>query len=114
MTAEELLRQFVLPIVPICIQGTFSGEDPEYCEFSVSEQPLQYAGDQVFSVLYTVTINYYVDYGVSSAAKKRNLAAAIEAAGFDYPSIIDASDDYGQRYIFETSILGDQCGKVYC
>ena len=101
MTAYELLRSAMEPLVSACVPGDYDGESQEYCVFHVDVQPNAFADGLPSALTCAVVMDWYVPRGINPIAKQKEICLALEAAGFTYPVVTDGSDSLTQRYIFE-------------
>nr|DAQ51102.1 MAG TPA: hypothetical protein [Caudoviricetes sp.] len=114
MTLNEQIIAAVTPVVPVCVPDllvTEAGETPpeEYCTFDYT-QTAGLSGDDGIDVgLARVQLHYFSPLKASTVAKRRTLAAAIEAVDtFSLPTITPATDEFGQHYVFEFDALADE------
>ena len=101
MSINELIRDAVLPIVPICEPDSYEGDAAEYCTFHYSEFPTLFADGTPDAILYSVMLHWFLPRGADPTKKKAKLRRAIFEAGCTYPSTINASDNDAQHYVFE-------------
>lgn len=101
MSINELLRNAVLPIVPICEPETYDGNSEEYCTFNYSEFPDILAEGCPDVIRYEVQLHWFLPKNQNPIKKKVKIRQALLAAGATYPSTIPAGDEAGQHYVFE-------------
>ena len=104
MSVNEVLRNAVLPHVPICEPGNYDGEEAEYCTFVIDDEPDVFAEGMPSVIRYPVILNWYLPSGANPLKKKKSLCRALAAAGFTYPSVTNASDEGGQHFVFECEL----------
>lgn len=101
MSVNEILRNAVHPIVPVCEPVSYDGEETEYCTFVIDDDPDVFAEGMPSVIRSLVILNWYLPAGVNPLAKKKRLCRALASAGFTYPSVTNASDEGGQHFVFE-------------
>lgn len=101
MSIESVVRETLLPIVPIVEPQSYDGKALEYIVFTYTELPALDADGRPGALRYLLSISWYLPRGVNPREKKRQIAEELWAAGMTYPSVTDASDDAGQHYVFE-------------
>lgn len=105
MSVERTVRGALLPIVPVVEPHSYDGKALEYIVFSYTEIPALDADGRPGALRYLLSISWYLPWGVNPREKKRQIAEELWAAGCTYPSVVDASDEDGQHYIFECEAL---------
>lgn len=105
MTVNEVLRDAVQSIVPICDPDNYSGDSAEYCTFDYTEVPDSFGDDMPQAIRYLVSLHWHLPTGVNPIAKKRQIRKALLAAGFSAPTVTNASDADGKHYVFECEYL---------
>lgn len=101
ISIESVVRTSLLPIVPIVEPHRYDGEALEYITFNYTELPGLHADGRPGALRYLLQIHWYLPHGTNPNEKKRQIAEELWAAGLTYPSVVDASDDDGQHYVFE-------------
>lgn len=101
MNLDEIIRNAVLPIVPVCEPEEYDGEEPEYCAFSYDERGAAFGDDTANALIYELTLDWYLPKGENPNSKKRRLRQALVDAGFTWPEVFNASDADGQHFVFE-------------
>ena len=101
MTINEAIKAAVEPVIPICVPGVYGGNAKEYCTFNYSEHPDMFGNDWPMCMKYLVQIHYFCETEKNPLNTKKQLRQALASSGFTYPSIIVASDDDGQHFVFE-------------
>jgi len=101
MGMEERIRDAVLPVVPTCVPNEDVGEAEEYCTFNFDEQPEMSGDDAPQAIRYLCQLHYFLPKERRPTATKKALCRALLAAGFTYPTVVNASDGAGQHYVFE-------------
>lgn len=103
MSINELLRNAILPIVPICEPHSYDGDAPVYCVFNYSILPGMYADGVPLSMKYLMQLHLYVPIGQNPLGLISEIGSAIQRAGFPCPEIQDESDSVSQHYVFAFS-----------
>ena len=106
MTVNQILREAILPIVPICEPDDYNGEATEYCTFVYDDSPNVFADGAPAVIVHPVILNWYLPHGVDPIEKKRQICRALHAAGFTYPYVTNVSDSVSQRHTFECEYAG--------
>lgn len=101
MSINEVIRNAVLPIIPICEPDAYDGDAAEYCTFHYSEHASLFAEGSPDIIMYSVMLHWFLPKGINPMKKKTELRRALIKAGFTYPSTINASDKDAQHYVFE-------------
>lgn len=101
MSVEKRIRAAVLPIVPVCELNWDPGEAEEYCTFNFDELPEMAGDDAPQAIRYLCQLHYFIPRGRRPSATKKALCRALLAAGFTYPTVVNASDGADQHYVFE-------------
>lgn len=112
MSIDELIRSAVTPIIPLCYPNYYTGDETEYCVFNYYERGMAFADDEATATVFSVQLHWYLPHGINPNAKKRQVIAALLAAGFTRPEITNASDSEGQHYVFECELGADANGNV--
>lgn len=106
MSINEVLRNTILPIVPICEPVSYDGADTEYCTFVIDDEPDIFAEGLPSAIIHQVILNWYLPAGINPLAKKKALCRALASAGFTYPTVTNASDGGGQHFVLECEWAG--------
>ena len=101
MTLEAMLREAVLPIVPICEPELYEGEAEEYCTFNATEIPEGFGDNGPRAIRYLFQLHWFLPRGKRPMKTKRELCRAVLEAGFTYPSVENASDQDSQHFVLE-------------
>lgn len=101
MSINEVLRNAILPLVPVCEPVEYDGEEAQYCTFLYDDEPSIFADGKPDAMVHLVILNWYLPVGANPIKKKRQICRALFAAGFTYPRITNASDSGGQHFVFE-------------
>lgn len=101
MAIDERIKAAVTPVVPECMADEYTGAAEEYCTFNFDELPMAHGNNRPHAVRYLIQVHYFLPKGRRPFLKKRELARALLAADFTFPTIENASDETGQHYVFE-------------
>lgn len=104
-TVNERLRSALLPIVPIVEPDVYKGNEDEYIVFSMSDIPVFFGDNEPEFIRHLISVNWYLPHGIDYVAKKRQIANALAAADFSYPTIVDIGDEQGAGFCFETEAV---------
>ena len=94
----------MLPVVPICEPGVYTGEETTYCTFNMDEMPTAHANNHPRAIRYLIQLHLFMPGGAkppSPRATKWALCRAILGAGFTYPRVENASDAETQHLVLE-------------
>lgn len=109
MSINSAIKAAVEPIVPVCKYQIYDGKQLEYCVYNYSAYPDCFSDNSPSMISYSVQLHYMCptsgkDGGYyKSIETLKKLSDALFSAGFDYPNVVDASDDVGQHYVIETN-----------
>jgi len=101
LSINEVLRNTILPIVPVCEPDSYDGDEQEYCTFVIDDDPDVFAEGMPTVNRHLVLLNWYLPTGINPLAKKRSICRALSSAGFTYPHVTNARDGKGQCFVFE-------------
>ena len=101
MSMDSLVREALLPLVPIVEPHSYDGEELEYITFQSTVLPEIHADGHPRALRHLLQVHWFLPRRVNPNAKKRAIAEELWAARLTYPSITDASDEEGQHYVFE-------------
>lgn len=112
MTVNKLIRDAVLPIVPVCEPNEYDGEAEEYCVFTVDDYPDVYAEGRAHETVHHVILDWYLPKTTDPIARKCEICNALITAGCTSPFVQTASDEIGQHFTLEFEVSGgDLYGK---
>ena len=107
MSIDKAIRAAVTPVVPICVPHLYAGSATEYCTFNYTRYPAEFSDNAPSALGYSIQVHYFLPLNDNPNAKLNRLANALFAVGFDYPQIVDATDEVGQHYVLETGLEED-------
>ena len=102
MEINEKIINAIMPIVPVCVPHMYNGTETEYCTFNYTRFPDEFFDNRPQSIVYSIQIHYYVPLGVNPEIPLEQISKALFSASFDFPQIVDATDEVCQHYVFET------------
>ena len=102
MSINSTIINAITPIVPVCVPDMYTGTATEYCTFNYSEIPDNWGDNAPHAIKYLVQLHWFLQSGVNPSVKKKRIKNALLAADFTYPSVVNATDNDGQHFIFET------------
>lgn len=101
MTIDETLMATLSDLVPELAPNQYTGKALEYLVWNYNVLPAVFADSKPDAARYLVQVHWFLPHSVNPAAKRTQLCRALNAAGFTYPSIVNASDKEGQHYVLE-------------
>ena len=103
MEMDRIIRQAILPVVPICDPNTYEGEEQTYCVFDYSIIPWTYADGVPISFNYSTQVHLYLPIGKNPSSLIAGIMHALPASGLPVPEVTNASNDASQHYVFDFS-----------
>lgn len=79
----------------------YSGSGYEYAVFDTIDTPELFGDSSPGVISSHVILNYYAPVEMNTVAKRKQIAEAIHAAGFTYPTSTSSGDASQQRIIYE-------------
>lgn len=107
---DKRIIDAVKTIVPDIKPNQYKGSSETYCVYNYSEIPSIHADSEPHAIRYIIQLHYYLPHRTNPNTTKRSISNALLGAGFTFPSIVNASDNEGQHYVFEFEGLGDLIG----
>ena len=101
MSMEKRIRDAVTPIVPECVAIAYTGSEPVYCIYNMTEVPDGFGDNRARAIRYLVQLHLFLPFRQDPSPLKIGLRRAIVGARFTTPAITNASDGEGQHYVFE-------------
>lgn len=95
-TIINALSGFGVPIQP----NGYTGTDLEYISYTYSELGALYADGKPHAIRYLLDLSWYLPHGKDPSRGKDSIRHLLRNAGATWPSIINASDEEGQHYVF--------------
>ena len=105
MSVNKAIKTAVEPIVSVCVPHVYKGIETEYCTFNFTTYPAEYGDNAPQSIGYSIQLHYFLPLNNNPNEKLSQLSDALFDAGFDYPQIVDVTDEDGQHYVFETGCI---------
>ncbi|NBH79155.1 hypothetical protein D3Z52_13480 [Clostridiaceae bacterium] len=100
MTLNRVLTAALAPIAPV-EADTYEGRRAAYLTFGYHTIPADYADDEPGNEVALVHVHLFAPAGMDTQQKRRQIAAALRAAGMTAPRCVNASDKQGQHFVFE-------------
>lgn len=100
MSVESAIINALTPIVTVVEPIIYNGKEKEYIVFNYDEIPA-HAESTAYALKMLVQVHLFMPFKKNPNTIKRQIADALQAAEFTYPSITNASDSEGQHYVFE-------------
>lgn len=104
MTVDARLKSVLKTFGDPISNGTYKGKATRYYTFNYSTLPSDYADDMPQHERYLVQVHLFAPLDENVNAQARKTKAALAAAGFQWPSVTNASDESGRHIVFETEI----------
>ena len=95
-TIISALSDFGVPIQP----NGYTGTDLEYISYVYSEIGALFADSKPHAIRYVLDVHWYLPHGKDPERGKDSIRNLLLAAGSTWPSIINATDEEGQHYVF--------------
>lgn len=108
---NEIIVNAVSPIISEVHEGIYTGAADEYVNFTYYAMGGNYADSAAGAEIYSVSVGYFARVGRNVTAKRTAIRRALYAAGFTYPSEMNAAGDEDgdgwQHYVFECEYVGE-------
>lgn len=101
MTIDEALKSTLSQFVPELAPNQYTGKALEYIVWNYNILPVVFADSEPEASHYLVQVHWFLPHGVNPTIKRTQIRRALKAADFTYPSVVNASDNDGQHYVFE-------------
>lgn len=85
----------------------YTGESLEYIVFNYNISPSAFGDDYAMDAEYDIQIHYVCPHSVNRISKRANIRRVIENTFGDYPTETNASDEDGQHFVYEFSVVRD-------
>lgn len=108
MSIDSKIRSAITPIVSVCVPHLYNGTKTEYCTYNFTRYPTDFCDNAPMAIGYSIQLHYFLPSENNPNNKLAQLESALFAAGFDYPQIVDATDNVSQHYVFETGIIEER------
>lgn len=93
---------------PVFASDAFTTKDAkgnkQYYVFSLSTRGANFADNCPQAEICTATINFFCPHTTPIEARRKQTKEALFAAGFTWPTTVDASDTTGRNIVFECQI----------
>lgn len=104
---DTRILEAVGPIVPEIVPNYYTGDLKEYCTWNATDLPAAQGDGRAFRIRYLVQVHWFLPLEKNPYQGKAALRRALmETPGFTAPTVEDATDRYGQHYIFEFEAMG--------
>lgn len=107
MTVNEQLIAALKPVGLALAPNVYTGEADRYITFNYNELPANFADDTPMWYRALIQVHLFMPLGVNSIPYRRKIIGQLSAGGFTWPEVVDATDEDGQHYVFETEIYTD-------
>lgn len=111
MSLDEIIKDAIKPLVPVCVIDVYGGKAEEFCVYTYTEEPVYYGDDEPDSIRYHVQLHWIFPWrpGITATpeikAKKKQIKRALVAAGLSYPTVGSAGDEHWAELVFETEYM---------
>ena len=110
---DDIIKNAVTPVEPICVPNVYAGESEEYCVYNYTEIPENFGDDAPQAKRYLVQLHWFYPFvqGISATPEKKTKRRALQQALFDagttWPSVTPAGDSSLEHYVFECEYAGE-------
>ena len=88
-----------------CVQNLYTGTESVYLTFNFTTRPENFADNEAGNEIYDIMVHRVALATYNATALDKQIKGLLAAAGYDYPSTVDASDDPAESHlVFETGI----------
>ncbi len=98
---QKTLESLGLPVVP----GTAVGGEERVMTYNYTLLPLQHADNRPLFLKALAQVHLFLPRRENSVMLRSRIISALLLGGFSFPEVIDATDETGQHYVYETSIV---------
>lgn len=102
----KALEGFGYPVV----YGTYTGEATTYISFGYETYPDDYANDAPEHEVYLIDVHLFCPREMDTVKLCAQIKRALADAGLEYPGMLDAEDEDGKHFVFETKAVGGTDG----
>lgn len=85
----------------------YTGESLEYIVFNYNISPIEFGDDIALDAEYDVQVHYVAPHQVNRITKRADIRRIIEDTFGMYPTETNASDEEGQHFVYEFSVVRD-------
>lgn len=101
MSVESQIKAAVASTGYPCEKGTYSGTATTYFVMMLDTDPANFADDAPRHERFSIMLHLVTPKTTNTVTLRKTIKTALFAAGFSYPSMVDASDEKETRLIFE-------------
>ena len=112
MSPDAILRAALTPIVPTVVPHVYRGKELEYITYNYSTLPVLDAESAPRAAVHLLQVHWRLPAKAEGAVdnsnpnpKKLLISEALADVFGSWPSIVDASDEEGQHYVFELQAM---------
>jgi len=88
-----------------CYQNNYTGTATVYLTFNFTTRPENYGDDSPGNEVYDIMVHRVAPATYNATTLDKQIKGLLAAAGYDYPTTIEASDDPAESHlVFETGI----------
>lgn len=104
---NELLTSALKKITPTVREGVYTGEDADkYITYTYYVSGIHSANDRPTAKKWFVSVTLWARKGVPVYTEREKLRQVIEEIGGSYPSVMTATDNGWQQYVYEFYFVG--------
>jgi len=104
MNVEQIIINAVSPYVTEVVPNKYTGTSKEYCVFNYDVIPRVFADSTPNAFIHMIQLHWFCGHKTNPNTKRKQIAEALHGAGTTFPSIVNASDEGGQHYVFECEL----------
>lgn len=104
MSINQIIKQAVEPVVPICVPVLYDGNEEVYTTFDVNTIGADFGDDAPAHEINLVQVHLFAPFGVNTIDIRRKIKRALFDAGMTWPVEEDATDEDGQHFVFECEL----------
>ena len=83
-------------------QTQYTGTDKTYFVFNIGTVPADFADDLPQHERASIQLHLFCPVATNTTSLRDQVKQLLTEAGFDYPSLVDASDEDGQHVVWQT------------
>jgi len=84
--------------------NTFTSDEQAYFVFLIDVLPDMFANDFAQYGINDISLHFYCPVTQNTVKLRKQIKAALQSAGFTYPTELDVSDEHMQHIVFEFEV----------
>ena len=104
MSIESRIRLALEPFEYKVYPDTYNGKDETYFVFNYNTIPDDFGGNQPWYDRALIQVHLFCPHELNTVQLRKEIKLALLGAGFTYPSMINASEENAQHWVFECEI----------